>query len=109
MRAYKLLRLKKDGKLYPLFVNTQTSTPIGIWIDAECGERTSNGKVKSTLGPLCFRPGFHLSTLPYASHIGRKGVNGEIEFMNEDHIWCECEYAANINYQPLVNENGKNK
>lgn len=109
MKAYKLLRIKKDGKLYPLYVDTNTPTPIGEWIEAKCGEMTDNGKVKSALGPLCFRPGFHLSDLPYASHIGRKGDSGEIEFMNENHVWCECEYAADIDYQPLVNENGKNK
>lgn len=109
MKAYKLLRVKKDGKLYPLFVDTNTPTPIGEWLEAKCGERKYNGKVKSTLGDLCFRPGFHLSDLSYAPHIGRKGDSGEIEFMNENHVWCECEYVTDVNYQPFVNENGKNK
>lgn len=109
MKAYKLLRIKKDGKLYPLYVNTETSTPIGKWIEAECGELKSNGKVKSKLGDLAFRPGFHLSNLPYAPHIGRKGESGNIEFMNEDHVWCECEYITDVDYQSLVNENGRNK
>ena len=92
-----------------MFVNTNIETPIGEWIEAECGERKDNGKVKSTLGDLCFRPGFHLSDIPYAPHIGKKGDSGEIEFMNENHVWCECEYTTDVNYQPLVNENGKNK
>lgn len=109
MKAYKLLRIKKDGKLYPLYVNADIPTPLGVWLEAECGERTSDGKVKSKLGNLCFRPGWHLSSLPYASHIGRKGDSGNIEFMNEDHVWCECEYAIDVDYQPLVNENGRNK
>ena len=109
MKAYKLLRIKKDGKLYPLFVDTENPTPIGEWIDARCGELKNNSKVKSKLGDLCFRPGWHLSSLPYASHIGKKGDSGKIEFMNDDHVWCECEYVTDINYQPFVNENGKNK
>ena len=29
MKAYKLLRIKKDGNLYPLFINKTVSTPIG--------------------------------------------------------------------------------
>ena len=36
MKAYKLLRLKKDGKLYPLFINKTVETPIGKWLQAEC-------------------------------------------------------------------------
>ena len=34
---------------------------------------------------------------------------GEIEFMNEDYVWCKCEYTNKINYQLQANENGKNK
>ena len=37
MIAYKLLRRKKrDGKLYPLFINKTIPTPIGKWMQAEC-------------------------------------------------------------------------
>lgn len=56
MKAYKLLRIKKDGKLYPLYVNADTPTPLGVWLEAECGELTSDGKVKSKLGHLSYRP-----------------------------------------------------
>ena len=54
-KAYKLLRIR-NGKLYPLYVNTEEETPIGVWLKAKPGERTKNGKVKSKLGPLAFRP-----------------------------------------------------
>ena len=109
--AYKLFRVSKKnkGKLYPLFVNANNETPIGEWVEAKCGEMTSDGKVKSKLGHLCFRPGWHLSDIPYAPHIGRKGDSGEIEYINENYVWCECEYADGINYQLQANENGKNK
>lgn len=109
--GYKLFRASKKnkGKLYPLFVNANEEIPIGEWIEAKCGEINKQGKVKSRLGALCFRPGWHLSNIPYAPHIGRKGDSGKIEFMNENYIWCECMYSDKINYQPQANENGKNK
>lgn len=109
--GYKLFRASKKnkGKIYPLFVNANKEIPIGVWVKAECGEMNDKGKVKSRLGGLCFRPGYHLSDIPCAKHIGRKGDSGEIEFMNENYVWCECEYADKINYQPQANENGKNK
>ena len=109
--GYKLFRVSKKnkGKIFPLFVNANEETPIGVWIDAECGEMTNKGKVKSKLGELCFRPGWHLSDIPYATHIGRKGDSGEVEYINENYVWCECEYSNKINYQMQANENGRNK
>lgn len=60
--GYKLFRVSKKypGKLFPLYVNANTNIPIGEWISAEPGERLENGKVKSKLGPLRYRPGFHI-------------------------------------------------
>ena len=109
--GYKLFRVSKKnkGKIYPLFVNSKKETPIGVWIDAECGEMNEQGKVKSKLGGLCFRPGWHLSDIPYAKHIGKKGDSGEIEYINENYIWAECSYSDRINYQLQANENGRNK
>lgn len=78
--GYKLFRVSKKypGKLFPLYVNANTNIPIGEWISAEPGERLENGKVKSKLGPLRYRPGFHINDVaPYVSHIGQK-VNGKI-------------------------------
>lgn len=68
--GYKLFRIKKTcpGELFPLYVNADHSIPIGEWLIAVCGQRTDNGKVKSKLGPLKFRPGFHINdTAPYVS------------------------------------------
>ena len=110
--AYKLFRIKKTepGKLFPLFVDADNETPIGVWVDAICGERTEKGKVKSRLGELCYRPGYHLSpNVPYVKHIGIKGDSGEIEFLNPNHVWCECEYSTEVNYQEEANFNGTNK
>ena len=35
--GYKLFRTK-NGKLYPLYVLANKETPVGEWIEAECGE-----------------------------------------------------------------------
>lgn len=87
-KAYKLLRVSKNhqGKIYPLFVNANHEIEMNEWIEAEYGEMNDKGKVKSKLGALCFRPGWHLSDIPYAPHIGKKGENGQIEFMNENNF-----------------------
>lgn len=110
IKAYKLLRInkKQPGKLYPLFVDSQKETPIGVWLDAETGplienEKNNTLKVKSKLGNLAYRPGWHLGDIPLATHIGVKGKSGKIEFMNDNHVWVEAEVAADINYQNEAN------
>ena len=98
--GYKLFRIKKSepGKLFPLFVKANKSLPIGEWVNAEYGEPAGEGKVKSKLGPLKFRPGFHINDIaPYVSHIGEK-VNGVITYMKPDTVWCEVEYHTDVDY-----------
>jgi hypothetical protein len=109
MIAYKLFRIKKTepGKIFPLFVLADEETPMGVWVDAKAGPKTPDGKVRSKLGPLCYRPGWHLSDIPLAVHIGVKGDSGEIEYMHPDHVWCECEYSDHIDYQDCANKKGK--
>ena len=103
--AYKLLRMR-SGKLYPLYVLSNEELPIGVWLDAKEGERLANGKVKSKLGPLQFRPGWHLSDIPLTVHIGIR-EDGVIKYMHPDNVWCECEYSDTIDYQSEVEKNGK--
>lgn len=105
--AYKLFAINKKakGKLFPLYINTNTSTPIGEWVEAESGTLV-NGKVKSKLGLLCYRPGWHLSDMPIATHMGVKDEKGKITYMRPDVVWCECEYSDEINYQEAANQNG---
>lgn len=111
MRAYKLFKVSKNypGCLFPLYVLSQKPTPIGVWLKAEEGERTVNGKVKSKLGGLCFRPGWHCSDIPLATHIGVKGASGQIEAMNKFHVWCEVEYEDTIDYTKEAIANGTNR
>jgi hypothetical protein len=75
MRAYKLLRIKKDGKLYPLFINKKNSTPIGEWLEAECCP---------TKG-FAVRKGWHCCFKPVAPHLKMELASGERR------VWVECE------------------
>lgn len=107
MIGYKLFKIKKKypGQLFPLFVLTDQPVPMGQWIPAQEGPRTGAGKVKSKIGDLCFRPGWHISDIPLAVHIGQK-ENGVIKYMHDNDVWCECEFSDAINYQPEADANG---
>lgn len=106
--AYKLFRVSKSHKgcIFPLYVDADEPTPIGTWVSAKCGTQTANGKVKSRLGELCYRPAWHLSDYPLATHIGVKGTSGRIEMMKPDTVWCICEYSDQISYQAEADRNG---
>ena len=107
MIGYKLFRVKKNrpGELFPLYVLADKSVPIGVWVDASEGPRTPEGKVKSKIGPLAFRPGWHLSDIPLAIHIGIK-EDGKIKYMHDDEVWCECSYVDCYDYQEEADQNG---
>lgn len=107
-KGYKLFKIR-NGKLYPLYVFSNEETKMNVWLEAKDGEIHSDGKhVKSKLGALCFRPGWHLSEIPLATHIGKKSDDGTLH-QKEDTVWCEVEYSDEINYQPEANRNGRNK
>ena len=75
IKAYKLLRKKKDGLLYPLFIHKQYPTPIGEWMQAEC---------YPTKG-FAIRKGWHCCFEMNAPHLKMELSNGE------KRIWCELE------------------
>lgn len=106
--AYKLFRVNKKspGNIYPLFVDAAEPVVIGEWVNAKDGPIGNNGKVKSRIGPLCFRPGWHLSDIPLAIHIGERDDEGNITYMAHNHVWCECEYSDEVSYQEEANGNG---
>lgn len=62
MIAYKLLRVRKDGTLGPLFINRSQVIPLGEWLQAE-PHQTKGYK---------FRPGWHCVGLPRAPHLSSK-------------------------------------
>ena len=87
MKAYKLLRVKKDGKLYPLFINKTKSAPIGEWMEAEC---------HPTKG-FAVRKGWHCTIIPKAPHLKMRLASGE------ERVWCEVEMEDYEFYErPLV-------
>lgn len=120
--GYKLFVKDKEGNLHPLYVNANQTIPTNQWLTAECGEMTSDGKVKSKLGKLAYRGGWHLNEeCPYVTHIyGKKyHENGsEIEpntgrkfdkIQKPNTVWCLVEYETTVDCQPEANKNGYNK
>ena len=109
IRAYKLFRVKGD-KLYPLYVLANKPIPVGVWITAEAGEKRQDGKVKSRLGGLHYRPGFHAGDLPIATHIGGK-TDPKLKKPNyrpSDQVWAEVEMAADVDWQTEATRRGYN-
>lgn len=89
MITYKLFQ-KKNGKLYPLFVYANEEAEVGIWLKARIGPKKDETHVKSRLGVLSLRPGFHSTEVPYTSWIGQKMPDGNL-YQRDNTVWCECE------------------
>lgn len=114
VKAYKMFRKDKDGNLHPLFVKMgdKQPLPIGQWIKAEAGElNPKTGKVKSSLGDLAYRPGFHAGDTPSATHIGGKvdpvtgaRVKGSMKpnIREENQVWAEVEMPADVDWQSIA-------
>ena len=61
--AYKLLRLRKDSTLGPLFINPRQRVPVGVWVKAE-SHPTPGFKL---------RPGWHVCSEKNAPHLSKRG------------------------------------
>lgn len=101
MTTYKLFRTK-NGKLYPLFVDANSEMVIGEQLYAKVGDRADDTHVKSRLGALSLRPGFHSSEVPFADWIGKK-QNGRL-VQRKNTVWCECTVTGT--QQTVTNRNG---
>lgn len=99
--AYKLLRLRKDGTLGPLFINARQKLEIGRWYVAES---------HPTPG-YAYRPGWHVCSRKSAPHLSKKGrvwAKVEIRFYEVHHrpkcqggIWFTAEYMKILEvYKP---------
>jgi hypothetical protein len=64
MLAYKLLRVRADGTLGPLFIDARQRIPIGVWIQAKSGLHVKG---------YTYRPGWHATVKPEAPHLSLKG------------------------------------
>lgn len=103
MIGYKLFRYSK-GNLYPLYVLANNPIPIGVWLDAEEGPITERGKVKSRLGELAYRPGWHINyDAPYVNHI--YSIHNGVRYQKDGTVWGEVEYRGK-DYQEKANERG---
>jgi len=110
-KAYKLFRVhpKHPGKLFPLFVDANTPVEMGKWINAKEGEM-AQGKVKSKIGPLAYRPGWHAGDLPVATHIGEKSdpTLTAPDLRPENHAWAEVEMPNDVDWQTEATKRGTN-
>lgn len=97
--AYKLFRQRGDD-LYPLFVNANQPVPVGQWLDAESGPLVG-GKVKSSLGPLAYRPGWHAGDMPIATHIGGKSAPGlkAPDYRPDNQVWAQVDMPDDVDWQ----------
>lgn len=113
VKAYKLFRIdpRSPGRLFPLFVNADKPVPIGEWIDAESGPQNAKGGVKSKIGDLAYRPGWHAGDLPLATHIGGKsGPDKKApDVRPPNQVWAEVEMSADVDWQTVANQRGMNK
>ena len=110
--AYKLFRVdkKQPGKLFPLFVDANTPVEKDKWVKAKAGEMAGE-KVKSKIGPLAYRPGWHAGDLPIATHIGEKSdpkLNKPDRRPNNQ-VWAEIDMPNDVDWQKKANERGMNK
>ena len=109
VKAYKLFR-KKGDNLLPLFVNADKPVEMGKWLEAESGPQGKTaGKVKSKIGDLAYRPGWHAGDLPIATHIGGKSRSDlkAPDHRPDDQVWAEVEMADDYDWQSEANSRGK--
>ena len=94
MIVYKLFR-KKNGKLFPLYVEANREIPIGEWLIAGCGELVDETHVKASGcgGKLRLRSGYHSTMIPFTDWIGKKQDDGTL-IQSKDTVWCECEFKG---------------
>ena len=108
VKAYKLFRTKEGSdELFPLFVNADKGIQKGEWIPAEVGSLTDAGKVKSSIGPLAYRPGWHAGDNAAATHIGGKSTPGQKkpDYRPANQVWAEVEMADDVDWQSVANSN----
>lgn len=91
MKTYKMFRVR-NGKLYPLYVEAKREMVMGVWLNAQVGEKADETHVKASGcgGKLSLRPGFHSTEIPFTDWIGKKDTDGNL-IQRKDTVWCECE------------------
>jgi hypothetical protein len=100
---------KHPGKLFPLFVDANEPIEQGKWLAAQAGELTGE-KVKSKIGPLAYRPGWHGGDLPIATHIGSKSTSRlkKPDIRPDNHVWAEVEMPNDVDWHSEAQRRGTN-
>ena len=95
--GYKLFEMDSNGKLFPLFIGKTKETPMNEWVMAEIIEHHPN---------FSHRPGWHIGAmLPSAPWLmSADGTYKSQRGKTFRRIWCEVEYAANIDYTNSVSK-----
>lgn len=65
--AYKLVKVRKDGSIGPLFINASLRIIPDVWLPAEAHKRKG----------FAFRPGWHCTRIPSAPHLKERLKTGE--------------------------------
>ena len=84
--AFKLLRLRRDGSLGPLFINRTQVIPLGKWLVAE--DHPTPG--------YAHRPGWHVMLQPVAPHLSSKG-----------RVWCEVQVKDFVSFTRPASQGGE--
>ena len=89
--GWKLFEQREDGKLFPLFIGKTKETPMNEWVPAEI--------VMEHRG-FSHRPGWHIgATMPSAPWLmSADGTYKSQRGKKFKRVWCEVEYAADIDY-----------
>lgn len=91
MTAYKLMRLGKDGRVYPLFINKKEPTQFGVVLQAEC---------YPTKG-FAVRKGWHCCFKPFAPHLKEELASGERR------VWIEVKVRDYATYDRPESQGGE--
>lgn len=94
-KGYKLFEMRDDGKLFPLFIGKTKETPMNEWVPAEI--------IMDHKG-FSHRPGWHLGTkMPSAPWLmSADGTYKSQRGKRFKRVWCEVEYAADVDYTDVV-------
>jgi hypothetical protein len=90
MIAYKLLKLRRDGSIGPLFINASARLPVGKWMDAEAHYRKG----------FAFRPGWHCTLKPEAPHLKERLSSGQVR------QWWRVEVEDVVKYNRPESQGG---
>lgn len=93
--GYKLFEQREDGRLFPLFIGKTKETPVNEWIPAEI--------IVEHRG-FSHRPGWHIgATIPSAPWLlSADGTYKSQRGKKFKRVWCEVEYAADVDYTDTV-------